>query len=84
MPAYAGAKVKQPAAKLGAGPKVKATNLADRKLAPIFTQGGGAATSKAKNPAAKPANAAPGTYWNSKEGKAYRVDKSGNRFPCEI
>jgi hypothetical protein len=54
--------------------------MAKRKLASIFKPGGGA------KPAAKPppAKVEVGTHWDRKEGKAYILDKDGNRTPCQI
>ena len=57
--------------------RVKETDLSSRKVASIFKPGGGKA--KAAGPAVET-----GIHWDRKEGKAYHVDKSGKRTPCEI
>ncbi len=72
--------------------RAKPTDLARRKLAPIFKAGSEGAGAK-KGKAAAPKGGAKkafggsdvsGVYWDSKEGKAYNQDKSGKRTPCEI
>ncbi len=68
------------------GVKVKPTDLAKRKLAPIFkagADGGGSKKDKAAAKGAAKKAIVTGIILDSKTGKAYSQDKHGKRTPCD-